>query len=138
MKNVIRFQIKTKKGQNYVFRSRKISLSHFKLEPRLVENALTSYRYLLTISFAFHWNFRSLVGFKNLLRSIESIGISAVYGINYFGRGILGTESYINYIKYDSLGKDLLNSSLHYVPSLREDYRNFTRSLKDYGTIKNR
>lgn len=81
---------------------------------------------------------RYLIGFKNLLRSIESIGVSAVYGINYFGRGILGTESYINYVKYDVLGKDLLNSSLNYVPYLKDQYLNVTNSIQDYGSIKNR
>lgn len=78
-----------------------------------------------------------LIGFKNLIRSIENIGVSAVYGINYFGRGHLNTESYVNYIKYDTLGKDLLNSSLNYVPYLKDEYKNLT-SFREYGSIKNR
>lgn len=78
-----------------------------------------------------------LIGFKNLIRSIENIGVSAVYGINYFGRGHLGTESYVNYIKYDTLGRDLLNSSLNYVPYLKIEYLNLT-NFRDYGSIKNR
>ena len=81
---------------------------------------------------------RYLIGFKNLLRSIESIGISAVYGIMYFGRGHLKTDSHINYIKYDVLGKDLLNSSLNYVPYLKKMYRNITIMIPEYGNIKNR
>lgn len=81
---------------------------------------------------------RYLIGFKNLLRSIESIGISAVYGIMYFGRGHLKTEAHINYIKYDVLGKDLLNSSLNYVPYLKNMYRNITITIPEYGHIKNR
>lgn len=78
-----------------------------------------------------------LIGFKNLIRSIENIGVSAVYGINYFGRGHLNTESYVNYIKYDTLGKDLLNSSLNYVPYLKDEYKNLT-NFREYGSIKNR
>lgn len=78
-----------------------------------------------------------LIGFKNLIRSIENIGVSAVYGINYFGRGHLGIESYVNYIKYDTLGKDLLNSSLNYVPYLKDEYKDLTK-FREYGSIKNR
>lgn len=86
----------------------------------------------------FHFGFNSyLIGFKNLIRAIENIGVSAVYGINYFGRGYLNTDAYVNYIKYDCLGKDLLNSSLNYVPYLRFEYNNLTK-FREYGSIKNR
>lgn len=60
-----------------------------------------------------------------------------MYGINYFGRGELAIESHVHYIKYDTLGKDLLNSSLNYVPYLREEYNNLTK-FREYGSIKNR
>lgn len=63
--------------------------------------------------------------------------MSAVYGINYFGRGHLNTDAYVNYIKYDTLGKDLLNSSLNYVPYLKDEYKNLT-NFREYGSIKNR
>lgn len=59
-----------------------------------------------------------------------------MYGINYFGRGHLATDGYINYIKYDTVGKDLLNSSLTYVPYLRDEYKNLT-NFREYGSIKN-
>jgi hypothetical protein len=88
------------------------------------------------ISLPFFIEFRYLVGFKNLIRSIENIGVSAVYGINFYGRGYLSTEKYINYIKHDVLGKDLLNSTLNYVPSLKHEYKNLT-NFPEYGSIKN-
>lgn len=78
-----------------------------------------------------------MVGFKNLLRGIECYGISSVHGINYFGRGILGTDSYVAYIRNDILGKDLLNASLNYVPSLKILYKNLIRGMPDYGNLKN-
>lgn len=62
--------------------------------------------------------------------------MSAVYGINYFGRGFLSQEKYVNYIKHDVLGKDLLNSTLNYVPSLKHHYKNMT-NFTEYGSIKN-
>lgn len=46
-------------------------------------------------------------------------------------------EAYVNYVRYDVLGKDLLNASLNYVPSLKELYHNLTKLMPDYGSIKN-
>lgn len=80
---------------------------------------------------------RYLISFKTLIRAIENIGVSAVYGINFYSRGFLEKESYISYLKYDTLGKDLLNSSLTLLPFLKDEYRKLTQ-FKDYGTLKNR
>ncbi|XP_047360862.1 uncharacterized protein LOC124953471 isoform X3 [Vespa velutina] len=81
---------------------------------------------------------RYLIAFKNLLRSIESLGIASVYGINYFGRGILLGENYVSYVRHEALGRDLLNGSLTYVPSLKHFYIDLTRTMSDYGRIKSR
>lgn len=69
---------------------------------------------------------RHLVGFKNILRSIECYGIASVYGINYFGRGLLQPQKYVDYIRHDILGKDLLNTTINYVPSAKDFYNNIT------------
>ncbi|XP_061931240.1 receptor-type guanylate cyclase gcy-17 isoform X4 [Apis cerana] len=83
-------------------------------------------------------DFRYLIAFKNLLRSIESLGIASVYGINYFGRGILLGDNYVSYVRHEALGRDLLNGSLTYVPSLKHFYAELTRTMPDYGRIKSR
>jgi hypothetical protein len=46
-----------------------------------------------------------------------------VYGINYFGRGLLGAKNYLNYVRHDVLGTDLLNSSLKFVPVMARKYQ---------------
>lgn len=93
-----------------------------------------------------HWNFvksfffllysRYLLAFKNLLKSIESTGIASVYGVNYFGKGILKKQNYISYIQHDSIAKDLLNTSLNYVAKLKQEYNNLSQTMIDYGNIK--
>ncbi|XP_053698462.1 uncharacterized protein LOC128745413 [Sabethes cyaneus] len=80
------------------------------------------------------WRF--LLSFKNLLKSIESLDISAVYGINYYGRGFLKPEPYIMYVQQDIVGKELLNASLNYIPKLKTMYKNLTRGMRNYGKIK--
>nr|CAI5863933.1 unnamed protein product [Callosobruchus analis] len=67
---------------------------------------------------------RYLLAFKNLLKSIESTGIASVYGVNYFGKGHLMQVNYINYITHDAIAKDLLNTSLNYVPQMKKEYQN--------------
>ncbi|KAL3274580.1 hypothetical protein HHI36_015963 [Cryptolaemus montrouzieri] len=79
---------------------------------------------------------RYLLAFKNLLRSIESIGIAAVYGVNYFGRGHLKSANYISYIKHDAVSRDLLNASLNFVPEMKAEYKRLRVIMPNYGKIK--
>ncbi|XP_026286627.1 uncharacterized protein LOC113212229 [Frankliniella occidentalis] len=81
---------------------------------------------------------RYLIAFKNLLRSVEHTGISMVHGINYFGVGVLVNESYISYVHHDAIGRDLLNASFTYVPSIRTTYLNLTSNLSEYGNLRAR
>ncbi|XP_071648798.1 uncharacterized protein [Temnothorax longispinosus] len=81
---------------------------------------------------------RYLIAFKNLLRSIESLGIASVEGINYFGRGLLFGDNYVNYVRHEALGRDLLNAALTYVPSLKKFYDELTRTMPEYDKIKAR
>ncbi|XP_056644589.1 receptor-type guanylate cyclase gcy-8 isoform X2 [Diorhabda carinulata] len=79
---------------------------------------------------------RYLLAFKNLLKSIESTGISMVYGVNYFGQGYLQKQNYINYITHDAIAKDLLNTSLNYVSQMKQEYQESTIIMRNYGDIK--
>ncbi|CAH1136125.1 unnamed protein product [Ceutorhynchus assimilis] len=79
---------------------------------------------------------RYLLAFKNLLKSIESTGIASVYGVNYFGKGSLEKKNHISYIQHDSIAKDLLNTSLNYVAKLKQEYRNLSLTMDNYGNIK--
>ncbi|XP_055371528.1 uncharacterized protein LOC129605660 [Condylostylus longicornis] len=80
---------------------------------------------------------RYLVGFKNLLKSIECQAIASSYGIKYYGRGKLGTEAYVSFIRYDFLAKELLNSTMNYVPSLKNMYKNLTIDVDSFRMVKN-
>uniref|UniRef100_A0A1B0FK48 guanylate cyclase n=1 Tax=Glossina morsitans morsitans TaxID=37546 RepID=A0A1B0FK48_GLOMM len=73
---------------------------------------------------------RYLVGFKNLLKSIECQNIASSFGIKYYGRGFLGSDAFVSYIRYDFLARELINSTLNYVPSLKPMYANITKTAK--------
>ncbi|KAF0305679.1 Atrial natriuretic peptide receptor 1 [Amphibalanus amphitrite] len=48
---------------------------------------------------------------QNLIRAIEHLGISMVFGEEYFGRGDLDHNSYLSFVTNDALGQDFLNAS---------------------------
>lgn len=79
---------------------------------------------------------RYLVGFKNLLKSIECQGIASSYGIKYFGRGVLGGDAYVQYVRYDFLAKELVNSTLNYMPSLKPLYENIKVNMRDFALLE--
>ncbi|XP_061401271.1 uncharacterized protein LOC133337023 [Musca vetustissima] len=79
---------------------------------------------------------RYLVGFKNLLKSIESQNIASSFGIKYYGRGLLGSEGFASFIRHEFLARELINSTLNYVPSLRKMYINITET-NTYRKMKN-
>ncbi|XP_049809324.1 adenylate cyclase type 5 [Schistocerca nitens] len=81
---------------------------------------------------------RYLIAFKNLLRSIENMGIAMVYGINYYGRGPLVGNNYIEYVRHEAIGNDLLHSSFNYVPSIGKKYDQLTAQMEDYSGIQKR
>ncbi|XP_037955770.1 uncharacterized protein LOC119685537 [Teleopsis dalmanni] len=78
---------------------------------------------------------RYLVGFKNLLKSIECQNIAASYGIKYYGRGYLGLDAFVSYVRYEFLARELINSTLNYVPSLKWMYTDITAS-ENYKKMK--
>ncbi|XP_067633351.1 uncharacterized protein [Eurosta solidaginis] len=78
---------------------------------------------------------RYLIGFKNLLKSIECQNIAASFGTKYYGRGYLGLDAFVSFIRYEFLSRELINSTLNYVPSLRPMYINLTGTQK-YKKLK--
>lgn len=57
---------------------------------------------------------RPLLAYKNMIRAIEHLGISMVFGLQYFGRGALNQKSYIAFVTNDALGYDFLNTSQNF------------------------
>ena len=65
---------------------------------------------------------RYLIGYKNLLRAIENLGIAVVYGIRYYGQGNLTQDNYIQFIKHDTLSSAYLNQSVNFVAYVRKNF----------------
>jgi len=65
---------------------------------------------------------RYLIAYKNLLRSIENIGIAVVYGIRYYAQGNISQDQYIQFIRHDTLGFEYLDQSKNFAPQVGKDY----------------
>ncbi|KAH8272839.1 hypothetical protein KR018_003305 [Drosophila ironensis] len=73
---------------------------------------------------------RYLVGFKNLLKSIECQNIATSFGIRYYGRGSLTADNFVSYVRYEFMARELINSTLNYAPMLKKMYMNITSTKK--------
>ncbi|XP_043642645.1 uncharacterized protein LOC122612851 [Drosophila teissieri] len=73
---------------------------------------------------------RYLVGFKNLLKSIECQNIATSFGIRYYGRGSLTAENFVSYVRYEFMARELINSTLNYAPMIRNMYTNITSTKR--------
>ncbi|XP_039483080.1 uncharacterized protein LOC120446269 [Drosophila santomea] len=73
---------------------------------------------------------RYLVGFKNLLKSIECQNIATSFGIRYYGRGSLTAENFVSYVRYEFMAREMINSTLNYAPMLRYMYTNITSTKR--------
>ena len=77
---------------------------------------------------------RYLIGYKNLLRAIENLGIAVVYGIRYYGQGNITEDNYVQFIKHDTISSEYLNQSRNFVTYVREEFERVKAEGYEYDT----
>ncbi|CAL4155070.1 unnamed protein product, partial [Meganyctiphanes norvegica] len=81
---------------------------------------------------------RPLLAYKNLIRAIEHLGISMVFGEEYFGRGDLDHTSYLSFVTNDALGQDFLNASKSFAYWIKDRYLRLQQEYQWYSNITRR
>ncbi|XP_042887708.1 uncharacterized protein LOC122263374 [Penaeus japonicus] len=81
---------------------------------------------------------RPLLAYKNMIRAIEHLGISMVFGEQYFGRGDLDQSSYIAFVTNDALGQDFLNASQNFAFWIGTRYQALQKDYPWYSNITRR
>ncbi|XP_037085073.1 uncharacterized protein LOC119105707 isoform X2 [Pollicipes pollicipes] len=81
---------------------------------------------------------RPLLAYKNLIRAIEHLGISMVFGEEYFGRGDLDHNSYLSFVTNDALGQDFLNASKSFAYWIKDRYQLLQHEYPWYSNITRR
>jgi hypothetical protein len=66
-----------------------------------------------------------LIAYKNIVCAVENFSIATVYGLYYFGRGNLGTESFSMFVRYDSLAQNYFMAIQHFSLLIYEEYQRF-------------
>ncbi len=66
--------------------------------------------------------YRFVIGFKNLLRSVEFSGKSGIYALRYFSRGSIERAHHHDFIRFEMLRKEYLNQTFNFLPALRVEY----------------
>ncbi|XP_023333523.1 uncharacterized protein LOC111705255 isoform X2 [Eurytemora carolleeae] len=66
--------------------------------------------------------YRYIIGYKNLLRSVEYAGKSMVHGMAYISTGISTQNKFQGFLEYDMLRREYLNQTFNVIPSTREEY----------------
>jgi len=81
---------------------------------------------------------RPLLAYKNLIRAIEHLGISMVFGEEYYGRGDLDHNSYLSFVTNDALGQDFLNASKSFAYWIKDRYQLLQHEYPWYSNITRR
>ncbi|XP_059089436.1 uncharacterized protein LOC131885421 [Tigriopus californicus] len=66
--------------------------------------------------------YRYIIGFKNLLRSVEYSGKSGIYALRYFSQGTIERHHHHEFIRFEILRKEYLNQTFNFMPELRVEY----------------
>jgi len=66
--------------------------------------------------------YRLIIGFKNLLRSVEFSGKSGIYALRYLSKGKIEREHHHDFIRFEMLRKEYLNQTFNFLTELRVAY----------------
>lgn len=73
--------------------------------------------------------YRYVIGFKNLLRSVEFGGKSSIYGYRYLAQGFLERRYMHDFVRYEMLRKEYLNQTFNFMPGVQAEYDKTTSGL---------
>ncbi len=73
--------------------------------------------------------YRYVIGFKNLLRSVEFSGKSAIFGLRYLALNFLEREYMHDFIRFEMLRKEYLNQTFNFMPLIQDEYDKVTSKL---------
>ena len=65
--------------------------------------------------------YRFIIGYKNLLRSVEFAGKAGILGMEYTTSG-LDPEKFENFLEFDILRREYLNQTTNFLPYIQEEY----------------
>lgn len=73
--------------------------------------------------------YRYVIGFKNMLRSVEFSGKSSIFGLRYLAMGSVEREYMHDFIRFEMLRREYLNQTFNFMPLVQEEYDKVTSTM---------
>lgn len=64
------------------------------------------------------YNFRLLIAYKYIVRVVEHVTISMVYGLQRYSEGELSVQGLISYVEHDTLAREYFGAIHHFAPGI--------------------
>ena len=70
-----------------------------------------------------------------MLRALEHLGISQVYGVRYFGDGSLKHTIFTQFIRHTALSESYMNSSINFAKAAGERFSEVKVAKKQFADL---
>lgn len=79
--------------------------------------------------------YRLIIGFKNILRSVEFSGKSGIYALRYLSQGYIEREHHHDFIRYEMLRKEYLSQTFNFMQDVRIAYEENAKEQVIYSVV---
>ena len=75
--------------------------------------------------------YRFIIGYKNLLRTVEFSGRAGILGMEYVATG-LNPEKFEQFLEFDVLRREYLEQTFNFLPHIKKDYEEYTKTERTF------
>ena len=75
--------------------------------------------------------YRFIIGYKNLLRTVEFSGRAGILGMEYMATG-LNPDKFEQFLEFDVLRREYLEQTFNFLPYLKKDYEEYTNTERTF------
>ena len=75
--------------------------------------------------------YRFIIGYKNLLRTVEFSGRAGILGMEYVATG-LNPEKFEQFLEFDILRREYLEQTFNFLPHIKKDYEEYTKTERTF------
>ena len=75
--------------------------------------------------------YRFIIGYKNLLRTVEFSGRAGILGMEYVATG-LNPEKFEQFLEFDILRREYLEQTFNFLPHIKKDYEEYNKTERTF------
>ena len=81
--------------------------------------------------------YRFIIGYKNLLRTVEFSGRAGILGMEYMASG-LNQDKFEQFLEFDILRREYLNQTFNFLPYIQTSYEEYTSKERTFDADQDR